>query len=447
MKNMQIFKKLLIISLILFIAFICENTASATLATETKGTEDVGVDTSLPDSSDTRIKYYDNKNSALKYDNYDDGNEGIETAGSTETGPIPTYLQAPILVSNIYYYEPVELRFNLYELFGHSLGDPIAGRTITFTVDGDPATYTTPPTDEDGCAIYTGYIVTSTSEADIYAYFAGDGLYQPSYSSGLLLVTGRNTQLQTYSHLEVDIYETIDLWFRLLGEDTNSPISTPIFSPLPGRTITFTVDGDPTKYTVITDEDGEAIYSYLFTQEYCGAIYVNFAGDIGYLPDNYDMPIFYTATNTSIYVDNKSGYLNDTIDLTATLKDEDGNPMAGETITFSVTGDPNTYTAITNSYGRATYTVYKIMQHAGFIYANFPGTIGNVASAGFGTLFLNPTPETIQFPHTTNQHPLNQASYPVNTSTVPMPATGSPLAIAAIGLLSIIGGTIYGKLR
>ncbi|MCE5213304.1 MAG: hypothetical protein LLF83_01105 [Methanobacterium sp.] len=31
--------------------------------------------------------------------------------------------------------------------------------------------------------------------------------------------------------------------------------------------------------------------------------------------------------------------------------------------------------------------------------------------------------------------------------TVPMQATGSPLAVAALGLLSIIGGAVYGKLR
>ncbi|MCE5214944.1 MAG: hypothetical protein LLF83_09535 [Methanobacterium sp.] len=32
-------------------------------------------------------------------------------------------------------------------------------------------------------------------------------------------------------------------------------------------------------------------------------------------------------------------------------------------------------------------------------------------------------------------------------ATVPMQATGSPLAVAALGLLSIIGGAVYGKLR
>jgi hypothetical protein len=36
---------------------------------------------------------------------------------------------------------------------------------------------------------------------------------------------------------------------------------------------------------------------------------------------------------------------------------------------------------------------------------------------------------------------------PVSGETVPMKSTGSPLAIAALGLLSIIGGAVYGKLR
>ena len=36
---------------------------------------------------------------------------------------------------------------------------------------------------------------------------------------------------------------------------------------------------------------------------------------------------------------------------------------------------------------------------------------------------------------------------PVNGATVSMQATGSPLAVAALGLLSIIGGAVYGKIR
>ena len=37
--------------------------------------------------------------------------------------------------------------------------------------------------------------------------------------------------------------------------------------------------------------------------------------------------------------------------------------------------------------------------------------------------------------------------HPPCGATVPMQATGSPLAMAALGLLSIIGGAVYGKLR
>ncbi len=37
--------------------------------------------------------------------------------------------------------------------------------------------------------------------------------------------------------------------------------------------------------------------------------------------------------------------------------------------------------------------------------------------------------------------------HPVNGATVPMQNTGSPLAVAALGLLGIIGGAVYGKLK
>lgn len=36
---------------------------------------------------------------------------------------------------------------------------------------------------------------------------------------------------------------------------------------------------------------------------------------------------------------------------------------------------------------------------------------------------------------------------PCHGATVPMQATGSPLAVAALGLLTIIGGAVYGKLK
>lgn len=37
--------------------------------------------------------------------------------------------------------------------------------------------------------------------------------------------------------------------------------------------------------------------------------------------------------------------------------------------------------------------------------------------------------------------------HPCHGATVPMQATGTPIALAALGLLGIIGGTLYGRLR
>ena len=38
-------------------------------------------------------------------------------------------------------------------------------------------------------------------------------------------------------------------------------------------------------------------------------------------------------------------------------------------------------------------------------------------------------------------------SVPATTTTIPMQPTGAPMTLAALGLLSIIGGAIYGKIR
>jgi len=43
--------------------------------------------------------------------------------------------------------------------------------------------------------------------------------------------------------------------------------------------------------------------------------------------------------------------------------------------------------------------------------------------------------------------PANSHKIPVNGQTVPMQKTGAPLALATLGLLGIIGGTLYSRRR
>ena len=47
----------------------------------------------------------------------------------------------------------------------------------------------------------------------------------------------------------------------------------------------------------------------------------------------------------------------------------------------------------------------------------------------------------------TDNYTFISVAEPVNAATIPMQDTGSPLALAAMGLLSIVGGTVYGKLK
>jgi hypothetical protein len=65
-----------------------------------------------------------------------------------------------------------------------------------------------------------------------------------------------------------------------------------------------------------------------------------------------------------------------------------------------------------------------------------------------GILEETPVPAEETFVPATDSYTfLSVGSEPVNAETVPMQSTGTPVAIAALGLLAIIGGSVYGRIR
>jgi len=59
-------------------------------------------------------------------------------------------------------------------------------------------------------------------------------------------------------------------------------------------------------------------------------------------------------------------------------------------------------------------------------------------------------PEEVEYPILLDSDSytfLSVPCHPCHGATVPMQATGTPIALAALGLLGIIGGTLYGRLR
>jgi uncharacterized repeat protein (TIGR01451 family) len=107
---------------------------------------------------------------------------------------------------------------------------------------------------------------------------------------------------------------------------------------------------------------------------------------------------------TILTVTNVTGVNGQTVGLTAALKDENGNPLSGKTVTFTVNG--NSYTATTDASGIAALS-YPISETTGTytITASFvDGTI-YVNSTGNGNLTVDPSANLYINTTTSNQNP------------------------------------------
>ncbi|AEG18409.1 Ig-like domain-containing protein [Methanobacterium paludis] len=107
--------------------------------------------------------------------------------------------------------------------------------------------------------------------------------------------------------------------------------------------------------------------------------------------------------NTTLIVGNVTGSNGQNVNLTATLKDENGNPLTGKTVTFTVNGKD--YTAVTDSNGVATlgYTLSEAGTYT--ITANFGNDTSYGNSTGNATLTINPASYLYLNTTTSNKNP------------------------------------------
>ena len=173
-------------------------------------------------------------------------------------------------------------------------------------------------------------------------------------------------------------------------------------NPVSDKTINFTVNGN--SYTATTNTSGIATLSYLIS-ETAGiyTIIASFAGDENYTLSSGTGNLNVNIISTTLIVNNMTGVNSQTVNLTATLKDENGNPVSGKTINFTVNGI--NYTAVTNSNGIATVN-YKLTK-AGVYTVNASFTDGTIYtnSTGNGTLTVNPSANLYINTTTNHQNP------------------------------------------
>jgi predicted outer membrane repeat protein len=253
-------------------------------------------------------------------------------------------------------------------------GNPVDGEIVNFNVNGNTHSATT---DLSGVATWSYGISETAGVYTVNANFAGDDNYILSSGTGTLTVNLKDTILIVGNVTGVN-GKTANLTATLKDENGN---------PLSGKTVTFNVNGNA--YTAMTDLSGVATWSYGISETagvyiisasfVDGKIYANSSGT-GNLTVN--------TINTTITVNNATGVNGKTVNLIATLKDENGNPLSGKIVTFNVNGTD--YTATTDASGLAALS-YKLTKTGVYnIIASFSDGAVYANSTGSGNLTVSP---------------------------------------------------------
>jgi len=255
----------------------------------------------------------------------------------------------------------------------------VAGRTITFSVDGTDVG--TGVTNASGMAYFDYTVTQAPGQYPIGYNFAGDAAYNPSTGGNTLTVTGTTT-------LDVgdktgQIGETVALTAILTRDFDGNPVA--------GKTISFSVDGTAVG-TGVTNDAGLASADYLIevgSGTGTRTIVGNFAGDAVYGASSDTGTLTVEKADTVTTVADVSGPIHSSVDLTATVtRTTDGGPVVGGDVDFWVEG---TWVGagVTDGSGVATVS-YVIPENGGagdrLIEAEFLGNEEHNGSMGDGTL-------------------------------------------------------------
>jgi len=160
------------------------------------------------------------------------------------------------------------------------------------------------------------------------------------------------------------------LWVGSFTASVGDPVRLQIYlrlldnTPVVGQTVTWTIDGDPNVYSGVTGSNGSITYTYTVPEGMAPgkhAINLSFAGSAMYAASTYKNWITVTAKKaTKIWFTNYTAAQGSVVNIRIHLllvKDNSGIP--GETVSWTIAGDPNVYTGVTGADGTVThaYTV------------------------------------------------------------------------------------------
>ena len=259
-------------------------------------------------------------------------------------------------------------------------GTALAGKTLSFSVDGTVAGTTATSSSGIATLVYVVPVGMLAGSHTISASFAGDSASALSAGMGTLTVTKAVTVMTLTNATGVQS-QTVTLTARLLRKSGAAPLL--------GKTLTFQIDG-ATVGTSATNSSGFANLSYLIPSGAAvGAhtLAAAFAGDGGYNPSSITGTLTVNPAATALSVANDTGAVGQTVTLSAALK-SGGIAVSGATVTFAIDGTA-AGSGVTTSSGTATYSytvagALPVGSHT--ISASFAGDSSHAASSGTGTL-------------------------------------------------------------
>lgn len=215
-----------------------------------------------------------------------------------------------------------------------STDTPIAGRTITYQVNGLIAGAAT--TQADGTAETWFKVPASTppGSVPVRADFAGDTLYNASRGDGTATVQGGVQTVLFVNSPSVGIGATATIYAYLWRVSDRALLS--------GKPVTFSVDGVKIG-TVLTDTTGYAAVSYVVAPGTAAGLHstmASFAGDADYGASGMVGTLTVSAAwSLVVSVPNRSGVRGQSVTLYAyAWRKYDGAMLAGKTVRFEVDG-------------------------------------------------------------------------------------------------------------
>ncbi|MBR3213203.1 MAG: Ig-like domain repeat protein, partial [Methanosphaera sp.] len=289
--------------------------------------------------------------------------------------------------------------------------NPLDGQEVNITINDEKFTIKT-----SGNGIATKqYTTNKIGSQTVTANYYGNNMYNANSSTKGINVIKIDTQLTLQVSNKTPVNTTpINITATLTDTDGNK---------LTGENISITV-GTKT-YTLKTNNKGVVIQSYTPTKTETQTITATYKGDNKYVNSTATANITVKKINTklSIKVSNTTPVNNTSINITATLTDTNGNKLAGQNVTITVSG--KTYIVKTDKNGVATKAYTPTALGKQTITATYKGDskyINSTATTNITVKKIN-TKITLQSSNTT---PINNT--PINITATLTDASGNKLA-------------------